>query len=396
MLPDSSKTKWGTEQQSVLRLIDLTKAFDAVRREDLLRIRAKYGCPWKSFIIIITFTRHFHYGPGIQAIVQDNTETSVPFPVPNKEKLYCVLARILFPPRVLNEADICVQRLRCRRWHQVGHSSTSGGSKQKPTSQHHQYLPVCWCQRSHRCLWSGHAAQRWHVLWCLHYFRLTIRTTKTKVKLKKTSPTCLRLSPASPSLGKTQHIGHVHTSLQYTSPCTCHWWWGQHQTRKSKCNHRQTPQECVRQKRYYHTDIDLQIISAHYPAAWLQDTDGFPAPCHGAATLHTTWQDLLAQSTKTRHQTQKSSLLSIVPLSIPSWCRPSCAGQAMQFACQPIDSARRPSFLTPRWQTPLWRPEESLPEHSQGSSESPQHQQQLVEARNCGQNLCASVAHEVK
>ena len=66
--------------------VDLTKAFDIVSRGGPWRIMAKYGCPTK-FIAVI---RQFH--AGMLARVQDNGETSAPFPVSNGVIQGCVLA----------------------------------------------------------------------------------------------------------------------------------------------------------------------------------------------------------------------------------------------------------------------------------------------------------------
>ena len=70
--------------------VDLTKAFDTVSRDGLWKIMAKYGCPSK----FISIVRQFH--DGMQARVQDNGETSQPFPVTNGVKQGCVLAPTLF------------------------------------------------------------------------------------------------------------------------------------------------------------------------------------------------------------------------------------------------------------------------------------------------------------
>ena len=70
--------------------VDLTKAFDTVSREGLWKIMAKYGCPRK----FITIVRQLH--DGMLARVQDNGETSDPFPVSNGVKQGCVLAPTLF------------------------------------------------------------------------------------------------------------------------------------------------------------------------------------------------------------------------------------------------------------------------------------------------------------
>lgn len=70
--------------------VDLTKAFDTVSREGLWKIMAKYGCPTK----FVSIVRQFH--DGMHARVQDNGETSQPFPVTNGVKQGCVLAPTLF------------------------------------------------------------------------------------------------------------------------------------------------------------------------------------------------------------------------------------------------------------------------------------------------------------
>ena len=70
--------------------VDLTKAFDTVSREGLWKIMAKFGCPEK----FITIVRELH--DGMLARVQDNGETSEPFPVSNGVKQGCVLAPTLF------------------------------------------------------------------------------------------------------------------------------------------------------------------------------------------------------------------------------------------------------------------------------------------------------------
>ena len=70
--------------------VDLTKAFDTVSREGLWKIMAKYGCPRK----FISMVQQFHV--GIKAQIQDNGETSEPFPVSNGVKQGCVLAPTLF------------------------------------------------------------------------------------------------------------------------------------------------------------------------------------------------------------------------------------------------------------------------------------------------------------
>ena len=80
------------EQNSELffTYVNLTKAFDTLSREGLWKIMAKYGCPRK----FISMVQQFH--AGMKAQVQDNGETSEPFPVSNSVKQGCVLAPTLF------------------------------------------------------------------------------------------------------------------------------------------------------------------------------------------------------------------------------------------------------------------------------------------------------------
>ena len=70
--------------------VDLTKAFDTVSREGLWKIMTKYGCPRK----FISMVQQFH--AGMKEQVQDNCETSEPFPVSKVVKQDCVLAPTLF------------------------------------------------------------------------------------------------------------------------------------------------------------------------------------------------------------------------------------------------------------------------------------------------------------
>ena len=70
--------------------VDLTKAFDTVSREGLLRIMAKYGCPPK----FITIVHLLH--DGMMTRVQDNGNSSEPFLVSNGVKQGCALAPTLF------------------------------------------------------------------------------------------------------------------------------------------------------------------------------------------------------------------------------------------------------------------------------------------------------------
>ena len=73
-----------------MTFVDLTKAFDTVSREGLWKIMAKFGCPAK-FIAVV---RRFH--DGMVARVENDGESSDPFPVTNGVKQGCVLASTLF------------------------------------------------------------------------------------------------------------------------------------------------------------------------------------------------------------------------------------------------------------------------------------------------------------
>ena len=73
-----------------MTFVDLTKAFDTVIREGLWKIMAKFGCP----AIFIAMVRQFH--DGMLARVQNDGESSDPFPVTNGVKQVCVLASTLF------------------------------------------------------------------------------------------------------------------------------------------------------------------------------------------------------------------------------------------------------------------------------------------------------------
>ena len=73
-----------------LLFIDLTKAFDNVRRPDLWSILWKLGCPPKC----INMVRSLH--DGMMARVIENGDVSDPFPVTNGVKQGCVLAPALF------------------------------------------------------------------------------------------------------------------------------------------------------------------------------------------------------------------------------------------------------------------------------------------------------------
>ena len=68
------------------RTIDMVLAARQLKKN----VMSKYGCPRK----FIAMVKQFH--DGMQARVQDNDETSEPFPVPNGVKLGCVLTPSLF------------------------------------------------------------------------------------------------------------------------------------------------------------------------------------------------------------------------------------------------------------------------------------------------------------
>ena len=73
-----------------MTFVDLTKTFDTVSRDGLLKITAKFGCPTRY----IAMVRQFH--DGMQARVQNDGEYSEPFPVTNGVKQGCVMAQTLF------------------------------------------------------------------------------------------------------------------------------------------------------------------------------------------------------------------------------------------------------------------------------------------------------------
>ena len=80
------------EQQQPLfvAFIDLTKAFDLVSRDGLLKILPKIGCP-PQFLNII---RSFH--EEMKGTVVFDDSTSDPFDIQNGVKQACVLVQILF------------------------------------------------------------------------------------------------------------------------------------------------------------------------------------------------------------------------------------------------------------------------------------------------------------
>ena len=73
-----------------MTFVDLTKAFDTVSRDELLKIMAKFGCPSR----FIAMVRQFH--DGMQARVQNDGEFSEPFEATNGVQQGCIIAPTLF------------------------------------------------------------------------------------------------------------------------------------------------------------------------------------------------------------------------------------------------------------------------------------------------------------
>ena len=63
-----------------INFVDLTKAFDPVIRDGLLKVMTKFGCPPR----FIAMVRHFN--DGMQARVRDDGEHSEPYAVTNEVK----------------------------------------------------------------------------------------------------------------------------------------------------------------------------------------------------------------------------------------------------------------------------------------------------------------------
>ena len=96
LLQDSCKR---SVRNRTLTYVDLTKAFDMVRRDSFRRIMAKYSCPEK----FITIVRQYH--DGMYARVQDYGESSVTFIVTNGVKQTCVLVPTLFIYHAFSGSD---------------------------------------------------------------------------------------------------------------------------------------------------------------------------------------------------------------------------------------------------------------------------------------------------
>ena len=73
-----------------MTFVNLTKAFEAVIREGLWKIMAKFGCPAKFIAMVQQFN------DSMLARVQNDGEFSDPIPVTNGVKQGCVLASTLF------------------------------------------------------------------------------------------------------------------------------------------------------------------------------------------------------------------------------------------------------------------------------------------------------------
>ena len=78
------------KQPLFIAFVDLTKAFDLVRRSGLFEILQKIGCPPKLLAVITSFHQ------GMQNTVCFDGATSEPFPVSSGVKQGCVLAPTLF------------------------------------------------------------------------------------------------------------------------------------------------------------------------------------------------------------------------------------------------------------------------------------------------------------
>ena len=78
------------QQPLFIAFVDLTKAFDLVRRSGLFEILQKIGCPPKLLAVITSFHQ------GMQSTVCFDGATSEPFPVSSGVKQGCVLAPTLF------------------------------------------------------------------------------------------------------------------------------------------------------------------------------------------------------------------------------------------------------------------------------------------------------------
>ena len=73
-----------------MTFVDLTKAFDTVSRDGLLKIMAKFGCSPRFKAMV----RQFH--DGMQARVQNDGEYFEPFLVTNGVREGCVMVPTLF------------------------------------------------------------------------------------------------------------------------------------------------------------------------------------------------------------------------------------------------------------------------------------------------------------
>ena len=76
--------------------LDLTKAFNTVNHNGQWKILHMFGCPKK----LVSLIESFH--DGMQARVQENGETSEPFPVKYDVKQGCMLATTPLHPLCWN------------------------------------------------------------------------------------------------------------------------------------------------------------------------------------------------------------------------------------------------------------------------------------------------------
>lgn len=173
LLHVSCKKRSETELDLYSTYVGLTKAFDTVSRVGLWRIMAKYGCPTK----FITIVRQLHY--GMQARVQDGSESSEPFSVsngvkqgcvsPRRSSAWCSLPSWLMPsmartPESASNGALMVQ------------SSISDGRKRRPRfNRTPSTTSWCWwfCPR-HICSFNKFSD-------ACDNFGLTISTKKTEV-----------------------------------------------------------------------------------------------------------------------------------------------------------------------------------------------------------------------
>ena len=260
--------------------------------------------------------RQFH--DGMLARVQDNGETSAAFPVSNGVKHGCVLALNLVSlmfSAMLTDAFKELNGGMSMRYRYHPHPQEAS-CKNQGLKRHHQHLPACWSLRPQRYLRSGHATQCWRALWCLQHLWAHNMHHEDWSNAPTHTKEALRWTQYLHQCKKTQLSEQVHASWQYTFPHIFHRRRDQHQTCQGKSCHRQTPQECVGQKRHHHGDKDqgLQSCSAYHYALWLWFVDGLPTPCQEDQPLpqhqseEPTWRKMARQDPRHRgaHPSQPS------------------------------------------------------------------------------------------